>query len=370
MAARGHPVTVVTDAPRGDAPGPVDGDPPAVAVHRLGGYRALLADSSKIPWEQMAFGVYPELCDVLDQAKPDVVLTNSLDSAVMGKTVALALEIPWVATFHEQAPEREPLGLGRLRLAYGQLRPSLVLAGSRFYASRAERFGARAELIYHGVDTDVFHPGVDRGPARQAYGYASHHVVIVCAGRLKERKGILQALHAFGSVHAAHPETRLLVVGSLSSASADYAALLESETDRLGLRAAVTIDRTVTFDQMPGVLAAADIVAQPSLEEGLGLAVLEAMSSERAVVTTDIPGIREILTAPDIALVVPPGQAGPLAAALERLVVDARTRAALAAHGRAHVVEHFSRSRMMWQTEAVLRMIVDSGPSAWEAEHL
>ncbi len=370
MAVKGHSVTVVTDAPRGESPGPVTGDPAAVTVRRLDGYRALLADPSKIYWEQMAFGIHPELWHVLDQATPDVVMTNSLDTAVMGKTVALDRDIPWIAAFHEQAPEREPLGQGRLRLVYGQLRPSLVLAGSRFYASRAERFGARAELIYHGVDTDLFHPAVDPGPTRQRYGYSDHDVVIACAGRLKERKGILQALQAFALVHAAHPETRLLIVGSVSSASLDYAAQLEAETDRLGLRSAVTIDRTVTFDQMPGVLAAADIVTQPSLEEGLGLSVLEAMSAGRAAVITDIPGIREILTTPDIALVVQPGRIEPLSAALERLVVNARERAGLALRGRLHVVEHFSRSRMMSQTEAALRLVIRSGPTAREAEHV
>lgn len=370
MAAAGHFVTVVTDAPRDQSPELVHGGPPGVTVLRLGGYRALLADRSKIYWEQMAFGIYPELCDVLDRVKPDVVLTNSLDTAIVGKTVALDREIPWVAAFHEQAPEREPLGLGRLRLAYGQLQPSLVLCGSRFYASRAERFGARTELIYHGVDTAVFHPGVDPGPVRRRYGYSDSDVVIVCAGRLKERKGILEALHAFAAVSVAYPQVRLLVVGSVSSASLDYAALLEFETDRLGLREVVTIDRTVTFDQMPGVLAAADIVVQPSLEEGLGLAVLEAMSAGRATVTTDIPGIREILTAPDVALVVPPRQTEPLAAALERLITDPHKRASFAIRGRAHVIEHFSRSRMMRQTEAALLQVTEGGPHDWEAEHV
>lgn len=371
MAARGHAVTVVTDAPRDPAPaGPLDGDPPGVTVHRFTAYRALLADRSKIHWEQMAFGIHPELCDVLDQAKPDVVITNSLDAAVLGKTVALDRDIPWVAAFHEQAPEREPLGLGRLRLVYGQLRPSLVLAGSRFYADRAERFGADTELIYHGVDTDLFHPGSDPDPARRRYGYTERDVVIACAGRLKERKGIIEALRAFAAVHAARPETRLLVVGSVSSASLDYAARLESEIDRLGLRAVVTIDQTVTFDQMPGLLAAADLVTQPSLEEGLGLSVLEAMSTGRATVTTDIPGIREILTAPDVASIVPPGRVEPLAAALERLVADPRERAALAARGRAHVLEHFSRSRMMRQTEEALRLVVDGGHPTREAAHV
>ncbi|MBV9023272.1 MAG: glycosyltransferase family 4 protein [Streptomycetaceae bacterium] len=275
-----------------------------------------------------------------------------------------------MAAFHEQAPEREPLGLGRLRLVYDTLRPTLVLAGSCFYADRARRFGARTELIYHGVDTDVFHPKVDPGPTRRRYGYADGDVVIVCAGRLKERKGILETLHAFAEVHAAHRGTRLLVVGSVSSASLEYAARLESDVERLGLRDVVTIDRTVTFSQMPQILAAADIVAQPSLEEGLGLAVLEAMSAGRPTVTTDIPGITEILTTPGIALTVPPGHVRPLAAALETLVRSPRQRAELAAKGREHVETHFSRQHMARRTEAAIQSVTAVEPQAQEARHV
>ncbi|MFJ9085809.1 glycosyltransferase family 4 protein [Streptomyces sp. NPDC102384] len=366
LAQRGHAVAIVTDVPRGALDGPVEGDPLGVNVYRLGGYRELLADPSKIHWEQMAFGIHPELSWVVNRFRPDLVLTNSLDVAVIGKIVSLDRGIPWVATFHEQAPEREPLGEGRLQLIYGQLSPSLVLAGSQFYAERARRFGARVELIYHGVDTDMFHPDKDPAKARRRYGYSGDHIVIVCAGRLKQRKGILEALQAFATVHTGHPETRLLLVGSVNSASLSYAAQLESEIERLQLGAAVTIDREVTFDQMPDTLAAADIVTQPSLEEGLGLAVLEAMSVGRPTITTDIPGIQEILTMPGIAITVPPGEAKPLAAALQTLVVDSQKRAELGARGRTHVVEHFSRPQMVAKTEAALQAVALRNPSMME----
>ena len=104
MAALGHEVTVATDAPPGETTAPVPGDPPGVRVERLDGHRALLADPSKIFWEQMAFGVQPDMCRVVDRTTPDVVLTNSLDMAVLGRTIALDRDIPWVATFHDRRP--------------------------------------------------------------------------------------------------------------------------------------------------------------------------------------------------------------------------------------------------------------------------
>jgi glycosyltransferase involved in cell wall biosynthesis len=372
LAARGHDVLVVTDVPRGHRPAaPTDlegysGDPPGVQVRRLRRYRDILADPSKIYWEQMAYALMPELLDCVAGFRPDLVFTNSLDASILGKTIALDRRIPWAAAFHEHSPQDEPLGAGRLRLVYDVLRPAVVLAGSRFYAERAARWSGdgAVELIYHGVDTERFYPGVDGGPMRRHYGFAERDIVIVCAGRLKPRKGILETIRAFARVHDRSPDTRLLVVGSVSSASLDYSARLDEEIARSGLGGAVTIDRGQTYDQMPRVLAAADIVAQPSFEEGLGLAVLEALSTGKPVVTTDIVGIREILTAPGVARVVPPGEPGELAGALLELVADAGQRARLGRSARRHVLEAFSRRRMLDRTEATLTNLAEQRETA------
>lgn len=355
---RGHEVTVVTDHP-GTGTDPTVGDPPGVSVHRLTGHRTLLADPSKIFWEQMAYGLFPEIAEIADRADPQVVLTNSLDTAVLGKTVALDREIPWVATSHEQAPEREPMGTGRLRLVYEVLAPDLVLAGSDFYAMRARAYGARCAIVYHGVDCDRFRPGPEREPTRRRYGVAGYESLVVCSGRLKERKGIREAVEAVAMVRAKVPDVRLLVVGGVSSASLEYAEKLEERIRRPDLAGAVQIDRSVSYDEMPAVLAAADIVVQPSLEEGLGLAVLEAMSTQRPVVTTDIPGTREILTTDGIAGVVVPRDVPGLAAALRRFLDFPEVAAATARRARNHVIDTFSWRRMAEQTETLLVELVN-----------
>ena len=357
MASRGHQVTVITDLPAGGTPGhSFPGDPVGVTVHRLWKYREQLTVSGAIPWEQMAFGLLPEVAACLDETEPDLVLSNSLDSAFLGKMVSLELSIPWVAAFHEQAPEMEALGHARLGLVYSVLSPSLVIAGSEFYAARARRWGAapRTQLIYHGIDTRRFHPSVRGTATRLRYGFSQSDVVIACAGRLKARKGLRQLLVAFARTHRAHPASRLLIVGSTNSASMDYARQLDEDIARLGISSVVRIDQTVTFQQMPGLLAAADIVAQPSLEEGLGLAVLEAMSACKPVVTTDIPGIREITVGGEVALVVPPGEPEPLADAMDSLIRSPALRARLTTNARRLVETRFSREAMLEALEASL----------------
>jgi glycosyltransferase involved in cell wall biosynthesis len=365
LAGRGHRVTVATDLPRGAEPGDRFDDPPGVEVRRLSRYRALLEDPDTIRWEQMAFGLSAELAACGDATRPELILTNSLDAAQLGKMLALEFNLPWVAAFHEHAPEEEPLGRGRLRLVYEILHPSLVLAGSRFYAERARRWSSDVplELVHHGVDTEAFHPGLDGRGTRERYGFGSADLVVVSAGRLKPRKGLRELVEAFALVRRRQPRARLLIVGSVSSASTEYAAQLERDIERLGIQDVVVIDRSVGFDRMPSILAAADAVAQPSFDEGLGLALLEAMSAGRAVVATSVRGHREILTEPDLALVVPPGRPSALAEALCSLLGSAGLRQRLGERARDHVEDRFSRRRMVTGIEAALRRVLDSARS-------
>jgi glycosyltransferase involved in cell wall biosynthesis len=357
FAARGHAISVVTDVPRMLAADQgVFGDPPDVIVHRLSGYRQRLDDESKVPWEELYFGLLPELQEIVRQFRPNMLLSNSLDTAVIAKIIQLELQVPWVAAFHEQTPETEPLGTGRIRLVYEVLRPDLVLAGSEFYAERARRWGCGDRLvrIYHGVNTDEFHPAVDGRATRIRYGISNEELLIVCAGRLKERKGMRELICAFRQIAPKLPMTRLLIVGSVNSASRKYADQLRDDAKRFGLESVILFDETVTFDAMPSVLAAADIVVQPSLAEGLCLSVIEAMAVGKPVITTDIPGVREITNGTNAAIVVPPGDVSALAAALAVLLSEKGLRLQLGVRGRGHVELYFSHTAMIQHTENAL----------------
>ncbi|WP_037914286.1 glycosyltransferase family 4 protein [Actinacidiphila yeochonensis] len=364
LAGRGHEVMVVTDGLRGTPAGEaVDGDPRGVTVRRLSGYRALLDDPSKVLWEQMAFALAPEIAACADESRPDLVFTNTLDAALTGKWIALDRGVPWVATFHEHEPEGQPLGTARLRVVHEVLRPSLVLACAENYAERARRNGSAdvTRLIPHGVDTTRFRPDRDTAAVRARYGYAETDLVVVCAAQLKLRKGILELVRAFSAVHARRPDTRLLVVGAVSSSSGDYPGRLRAEIAAHGLEDVVRIDTGVTFDLMPDVLALADVVAQPSSGEGLSLAMLEAMSSGRPLLTVDFPGIGELVREPGSAALVPSPDPGRLADALLTLVSDDALRQDMGKRAREQVLEHFTLQRMVDATEAALLATLAGG---------
>ncbi|MEV4948784.1 glycosyltransferase family 4 protein [Streptomyces sp. NPDC053755] len=356
LTASGHQVMVLTDTPHGMEPGAVDPRPRPYRLVRLWRYRDRLFDRQKLPWEEMAFSLATELKAQVDDFRPDVLVSNSLDAAFQAAMIRRSTPgLAWAAAFHEHAPQDEPFGDGRMAVVYGDLRPDAVLAGSRFYAERARAHGPAevVHLIHHGVpmpETDA--PTTAAWRAR--YGVGERDLMIACVGRLKERKGMRELIEAFGALGPHERRLRLVIAGTVSSASQEYADGLRSLAEGLGCADLVSFDATVVADQVPALFSAADLVAQPSHEEGLGLAVLEGMAARRAVVTTRVKGIDEIVTRPDVALQVEARDARSLADALDRMLGDPGLRQAYADAGHAHVRENFSLPVMVRRTAEVL----------------
>lgn len=111
---------------------------------------------------------------------------------------------------------------------------------------------------------------------------------------------------------------------------------------------------------MAAVYAAASVVCLPSYREGLPKALMEAAACARALVTTDVPGCREVVRHEETGLLVPARDAGALAGALRRLLSDAALRRALGAKARALAVEAFAEEKVTGRTLAVYGGLLDS----------
>jgi glycosyltransferase involved in cell wall biosynthesis len=134
--------------------------------------------------------------------------------------------------------------------------------------------------------------------------------VLLCVGRLAEQKGHRFLLEAMTAILADHPEARLLLAGE-GHLRPTLQAQAGDRVSFLGVR-----------EDVPALIARADLFVFPSLWEGQGNALLEAMAVGAPIVATDIPSTRETVTDGEHALLVPPGAAAALAGAVNRLLAD------------------------------------------------
>lgn len=104
---------------------------------------------------------------------------------------------------------------------------------------------------------------------------------------------------------------------------------------------------------MPEVYRQAQVVALPSMGEGLPTALLEAAACERPIVATDVPGCREVVLDGETGLLVPPNDPAALAAAVEKLLDDPALRRRLGENARQRVAQYFSDQKINEQTLGV-----------------
>jgi glycosyltransferase involved in cell wall biosynthesis len=266
----------------------------------------------------------------LRRARPDVVHAHGLRA---GALTALAVAAGWpsrrpalVVTVHNAPPPGRAAGL-----VYGLLertcaaRADAVLCASADLAARMRQRGARrvAEFDVPAPAAPVPSDAAVRR-ARADLGPAGRPVVLAVA-RLAGQKGLDVLLAAASRWQQRVPVPLLAIAGEgpLAGQLAAGARQAGVELTLLGQR-----------DDVPALLAAADVVVVPSRWEARALIVQEAMRAGRPVVASRVGGIPD-LTGPDAALLVPPEDAGELAAAVAAVLDDSGLAGRLAAAAQA-----------------------------------
>jgi glycosyltransferase involved in cell wall biosynthesis len=273
---------------------------------------------------------------LLRQARPDIVHAHGLRA---GAFAALALLPPrrgrgpsggpgqgrgpaLVVTVHNAPPRARGA-----RAIYGALelicarRADLVLCASADLASRMRQKGAARVAEFDVPAPDVPAPdAAEVARARADLGPASRPAVLA-VGRLAEQKGFGTLLAAAARWQDREPAPRLAIAGQ-----GPLAAELTATASRSGVDLVLLGQR----GDVPALLAAADVVVVPSRWEARALIVQEAMRAGRPLVATRVGGI-PALTGEDGALLVPPGDAGQLAAAVLAVLDDPGLAARLAA---------------------------------------
>ncbi|MEV6491236.1 glycosyltransferase family 4 protein, partial [Actinoplanes sp. NPDC051633] len=255
--------------------------------------------------------------------------------------------------------EKTAFGTGRCRLVFEYLPVDAYIAVSGYYERLMRRFGAQPiHRVYLGVDTVKFR-SAPRAEARLRHNLSDEDFVVTCLARLKPRKGILDLVQATARAVDRLPSLRLIIAGTTSSASSAYAQEIQDEVRKLRLTGTVRLVNDLRHDGVPSLLQASDVAVQPSYTEGLGLAVIEAMSCGIPVIATRATGLSEIVKDGENGLQVEVGNRGELARAITRMATDPRLRARLSSSGRKAVEKWFSLDRMVNETSSIYQTVID-----------
>jgi glycosyltransferase involved in cell wall biosynthesis len=288
---------------------------------------------------------------LIQQESPDLVYTSLFDADLAGWLATIGLDVPLISnlanTAYDSARLADPnIDERRLRVIRSIDGYTSRHGTDHFHAvshavkdSTVETLGVdpdRITVVKRGRDADRLgrRTSERRVEARSRLGIPEDALVVVTVGRQEYQKGHRFLIEAFVKVVADHPNAHLLITGREGHSSAQ----LEQLMDSLGLGASITI--LGHRSDVPEVLAASDIFAFPSLYEGLGGALIEALALELPVVASDIPALREVVREGENALLVPPADPVALATAITSLLDDPHMMA-----------EYGTRSREIFDAE-------------------
>lgn len=294
-----------------------------------------------------------ELRKLIRALRPDVVHTTLFEADVAGRLAAVGTGVPvltsLVNTTYDPVRRGDPniraAALGAYRVVDGwtarHLTAHLHAITQAVKDSAVATLGIPAErvtVIERGRDPGrLGTPGAPRRrSARLGLGLADDDEVLVNVARHEYQKGQATLLEAMAVLAPRRPRLVLLQAGRQGHASEDLHRLAGRLA--LGDRVRLLGHRT----DVPELLAAADLFVFPSLYEGLGGAVVEAMALGLPVVASDLPALREVVEPGRNALLVPRESPEALADAISRLLDDDGRRRDFAARSRQIFEQRFT----------------------------
>lgn len=301
-----------------------------------------------------------EISRIYRRERPDVVHHVALKPVVCGSWAARLARVPGVVNAVAGLGSAFIGGRNASPAVRTALRPALRAAirtpravtifqnwDDQVDFARAGILGDGRAMVIRGsgVDTDVFAMSHEPpGPP-----------LVMLPARMLWDKGVAEFVEAARLVSSRRRGVRFALVGMVDPPNPS--AIPESRLRAWHDEGAV--EWWGHRDDMPATLAAAHVVVLPSYREGLPKVLLEAAASGRAIVTTDVPGCREVARQRENGLLVPPRDPRSLAEAISRFVDDPAWRQEAGRRGRAIAEKEFSLRRIAPETITVYRQIVD-----------
>lgn len=337
MTSRGFRVTVVSLKPTG----PVGGMLAGAGI-------CVLSCQGNSGWD---FRVIPRLAEIIREQKPHIVHSLLFHANLAARMAAPRAEFPSDRILCEiqtvEVERRWHLWVDRL--TYDQCRftignsPSVI----EHLADHARIPRDRLRLVRGGIDPAAVEAALPIPKPQIVPAARADTPLVLWVGRLDPVKGLNVLIEAFGRLARRNPAHLVLAGGG------PLRGALERQISDLRLSGRVHLLGPRRY--VPSLLKSCDVFAFPSRTEGLPNALLEAMAARLPIVTTNVPGCRDLIQHERNGLLVPFGDAGRLAEAMLRLLEDDALAANLAAAAGEAVARDWHISRMLDDYERLYR---------------
>jgi len=356
LRAAGHQVALIT----GPALGP-EGE--LMSRAQAGGYEVVVLDALRRqinPW--CDWSAYRQLRGQLLRLRPTIVHTHSSKAGILARRAAAKIGgMKIVHTVHGLPFHRyQSWWLNRLYIALehrAASRSDAIVSVADAMTAQALAAGVgrpdQYTTIYSGMETAPFlNRPAEAGELRRAMGLREGDILVTQVSRLAELKGHEFILAAAAQI--ADERIHFCFVGD-----GRLRRRIEAQIGLMGMSNRFHLTGLLSPAEIPAVMHASDIVVHCSLREGLARALPQAMLAGRPVISFDIDGAGEVVTA-ETGILLPPKDVLGLKLAIETLAESAELRARLGQAGRRLCRQMFDHNRMVEQIEQLYRRIMAS----------
>ena len=294
------------------------------------------------------------LARLLIHERVTILQTHGARANFYGRIAGYVAGVPVIiSTVHNSLQDYEVSPFTRWLYAR-LLRMTLPLAHRIICVSEANRRDAIEECpsaagvtqtVYNGVDLSVFSTQPNRQKVRRELG-ATQGPVLVTIARLTEQKGHRYLLRALPDILDTWPQLSCVFVGEGELQQALHRMAID-----LGVEQACRF--VGVREDIPDILAAADLFVLPSLSEGFPFVLLEALAMGCPVVASRVNGVPELIGHQKTGLLVPPRDPQALARAIRDMLSNPTAASRMGAEGRALVRERFTVEPMVASTTAI-----------------
>ncbi len=291
------------------------------------------------------------LLSLVRAERPDVIQAFLFWANIVGRFCRLVVrDVRVLSSYHDEIVTEGRLMrlLDRVMMRWTDGIVCCSKAVQRSIDSRIGRTARQCSVIPFGIDPRRFEPDA---PAliRQELGLHEQRLVIGTVCRLVEpKKGISVLLQALGRLRTRHSGLlwQVLIVGD-----GPARGMLEALRDDLGLSSSVVF--AGARRDVSRVLPLLDVFVLPSLYEGFGIALLEAMAAGKPVIASNVGGIPEFVNPGETGILVEPGNADVLAEAIEQVLTNRDRAKRMGANARAMIRQRFDIASVVRQHEEV-----------------